>query len=341
MNLFQQYIKKNQIKINVEIQVILFFFFKILMEIKFLKEFNIIIKGILELNNNNLVIYSDKIIHILKYPNYEICLTIQKKDFQLIYSICEYKSNYLIISFKTIILMIKLNDNFEYEIISSCNIPFICYKIFTLNNRNKILCNFFNSFSIMEIINNKSMQLNYIFKCKYSYYSILQVNKNEIVCSSYFEKCIRFIDIKFGTIISIINNIDLSLNEEIFCIVNKNILCVGGDLRSGIYFIDIDNHILLNQYKKNYLGYTILLSLENKKFLGETFSGRYYGESDDENEDLLCTQIYEYDSENIKPILIKDGTDRNLMEKRSKIIKLKKENKIAFFVRKILYISNY
>ena len=36
------------------------------MEIKFLKEFNIIIKGILELNNNNLVIYSDKIIHILK-----------------------------------------------------------------------------------------------------------------------------------------------------------------------------------------------------------------------------------------------------------------------------------
>ena len=311
------------------------------MEIKFLKEFNIIIKGILELNNNNLVIYSDKIIHILKYPNYEIRLTIQKKDFQLIYSICEYKSNYLIISFKTIILMIKLNDNFEYEIISSCNIPFICYKIFTLNNRNKILCNFFNSFSIMEIINNKSMQLNYIFKCKYSYYSILQVNKNEIVCSSYFEKCIRFIDIKFGTIISIINNIDLSFNEEIFCIVNKNILCVGGDLRSGIYFIDIDNHILLNQYKKNYLGYTILLSLENKKFLGETFSGRYYGESDDENEDLLCTQIYEYDSENIKPILIKDGTDRNLIEKRSKIIKLKKENKIAFFVRKILCISNY
>ena len=184
------------------------------------------------------------------------------------------------------------------------------------------------------------MQLNLIYKSKYSFFSIFQINENKLVISSYFEKSIIFLNTKFWTIISTINNIDLSLSNEIFCMINNDILAVGGDLRSGIYFIDVKNHILKNQYKNNFFGYTILLNLENERFLGESFSGRCYGESDDEEEDLLCTEIYQYDNIKIEPKLIKSGIDRNNFNKRTFIIKLKNFDKIAYFVGKILYAFN-
>lgn len=308
----------------------------------FLKEFNEKIKSILELNNQNIILYSDKTIYILKYPKYEISFIIQNEKFISINYICEYKPNILFISTNNKIQKIELkNNNSEYEILSSYNIQFNCYKLIPLKNSNKILYNSYKSFSIIENINEHTIQLNLIYKPIYSFFSIFQINENKLVISSYFEKSIKFLNITFWTIISIINNIDLSLNNEIFCMINNDILAVGGDLRSGIYFIDVKNHILKNQYKNNFFGYTILLNLENERFLGESFSGRYYGESDDEEEDLLCTEIYKYDNVKIEPKLIKSGIDRNNANKRSFIIKLKNCDKIAYFVDKILYIENF
>ena len=308
----------------------------------FFKEFNEKIKSILELNNQNIILYSDKTIYILKYQKYEISFVIQNENFISINYICEYKQNILIISTKNKIYKVQLkNNNSQYEILSSHNIQFSCYKLLPLKNTNKILYNSYSLFSIIENINRHTMQLNLIYKPIYSFYSIFQINENNLVVSSYFEKSIIFLNINFWTIISIINNIDLSLSNEIFCMINNEILAVGGDFRSGIYFIDIKNHILKNQYKKNFYGYTILLNLENERFLGESFSGRCYGESDDEEEDLLCTEIYKYDNVKIEPKLIKSGIDRNNFNKRSFIIKLKNFDKIAYFVDKILYIENF
>ena len=308
----------------------------------FFKVFNEKIKRILELNNQNIILYSDKTIYILKYPKYEISFIIQNEKFMSINYICEYKPNILIISSKNKIYKIELNNNnSQYEILSTYNIQFNCYKLLPLKNSNKILYNSYHFFSIIENINEHIMQLNLIYKSKYSFFSIFQINENKLVISSYFEKSIIFLNTKFWTIISTINNIDLSLSNEIFCMINNEILAVGGDLRSGIYFIDVKNHILKNQYKKNFYGYTILLNLENERFLGESFSGRCYGESDDEEEDLLCTEIYQYDNIKIEPKLIKSGIDRNNFNKRTFIIKLKNFDKIAYFVGKILYVENF
>ena len=116
----------------------------------FLKEFNEKIKSILELNNQNIILYSDKTIYILKYPKYEISFIIQNEKFISINYICEYKPNILFISTNNKIQKIELkNNNSEYEILSSYNIQFNCYKLIPLKNSNKILYNSYKFFSII------------------------------------------------------------------------------------------------------------------------------------------------------------------------------------------------
>ena len=61
----------------------------------FFKVFNEKIKRILELNNQNIILYSNKTINILKYPKYEISFIVQNEKFMSINYICEYKPNIL------------------------------------------------------------------------------------------------------------------------------------------------------------------------------------------------------------------------------------------------------
>ena len=68
--------------------------------------------------------------------------------------------------------------------------------------------------------------------------------------------------------------------------------------------------------------YHSLLYLVNNKFLGESYIGRCYGESDDEEEELYCTVFL-----NIYAL------------KRSHYAKLNYENKIVYYVDKIVCIN--
>ena len=74
--------------------------------------------------------------------------------------------------------------------------------------------------------------------------------------------------------------------------------------------------------------------------MGESYIGRCYGESDDEEEELYCTAFFEYKSEKQKIKKYKTGEDRIYALKRSHYVKLNNENKIAYYADKNVCIEN-
>ena len=115
---------------------------------------------------------------------------------------------------------------------------------------------------------------------------------------------------------------------------------MGGDLRDGIYFFDINKRELIYHYKEDWRGYHCLLNIGNNKFLGESYCGRCYGESDDELEELYCTHYFKYDEKNNKIKPYKYSNDGVYELKRYNFIKFNNIDKIAYCSNKNLYIEN-
>ena len=130
------------------------------------------------------------------------------------------------------------------------------------------------------------------------------------------------------------------MDIDSFCLVNKNVLAMGGDLRDGLYLFDINKRELIIHYKEDYRGYNSLLSLGNNKFLGESYCGRCYGESDDEEEELYCTNFFEFNDEENKIKIYKSSVDRIYDLRRGNFIKFNEANKIAYSSKNNLYIEN-
>ena len=82
-----------------------------------------------------------------------------------------------------------------------------------------------------------------------SYCNILQLNDKEFVTSSsYYNNCLKFWNINNCTKISEINNIESALNFHNLCLLEDDILCVGGKGNhfNFYYLIKISKHILFN-----------------------------------------------------------------------------------------------
>ena len=87
--------------------------------------------------------------------------------------------------------------------------------------------------------------------------NILKINENEFVTSSEKDKCIKFWNSNDFSNIATINNIETNWTLRTLCIINENILCVGGSNSKGFYLINISNHQLI----KNILGPQIIYSI--------------------------------------------------------------------------------
>ena len=130
------------------------------------------------------------------------------------------------------------------------------------------------------------------------------------------------------------------MDRDIFCMVNKNILAMGGDLRNGIYFFDINKRELMYQYKEDWRGYNSLLNIGNNKFLGESYEGRNYAESDDEDEELYCTKYFEYNEKENKIKAYKFSDNRIAELKRENFIKFNNINKIGYSNKSNIFIES-
>ena len=297
--------------------------------------------------NNNLLILLESSIKCLKSPNYNLedSLNISINKLK-INAICLWKDNHVIIKTPQTFYIIEIkNDNSNFNIISQTNlyenISLRYQKMISLNNNSYLLLNTFDKFIVLEEKGINVFQTEKIFYHKNGFNSFIQIRKNEIVCNSSDEKKVYFINIHKGKILSVINDINIYIIDvDSFCLVNRNILAMGGDLRDGIYFFDINTRQKIYHYKEDWRGYNSLLSLGNNKFLGESYCGRCYGESDDEEEELYCTHYFEYNENENKIKIYKYSVDRVYDLKRNNFIKFNGIDKIAYSSKKIIYIES-
>ena len=301
---------------------------------------------LISLQNNNLLVVLKTLIKCLKSPDYSIenALDISINN-QGIDAVCLWKNNNIIVKTNQKFYFIHINEgNYNFNIISEFNllenIMLKSQKMISLNNKSNLLINTIGKFIILNEHQPNLLQIEKVF-FGINANSFIQIRKNEIVCNSSEKKKVYFINSKKGNIISTINNINIYiLDIDSFCLVNKNVLAMGGDLRDGIYLFDINKRELINHYKEDYRGYNCLLSLGNNKFLGESYCGRCYGESDDEEEELYCTHFFEFNGEENKIKLYKYSIDRIYELRRVNFIKFNEANKIAYSSKNNLYIEN-
>jgi hypothetical protein len=301
---------------------------------------------LISLQNNNLLVVLKTLIKCLKSPDYSIenALDISINN-QGIDAVCLWKNNIIIVKTNQKFYFIHINEgNYNFNIISEFNllenITLKSQKMISLNNKSNLLINTIGKFIILNEHQPNLLQIEKVF-FGINANSFIQIRKNEIVCNSSEKKKVYFINSKKGNIISTINNINIYiLDIDSFCLVNKNVLAMGGDLRDGIYLFDINKRELINHYKEDYRGYNCLLSLGNNKFLGESYCGRCYGESDDEEEELYCTHFFEFNGEENKIKLYKYSIDRIYELRRVNFIKFNEANKIAYSSKNNLYIEN-
>ena len=128
-------------------------------------------------------------------------------------------------------------------------------KIWKLNNENKFIC--------IKTIN---------FQSSNSYCNILKLNENEFVVSSAGDKCIKFYNLANYSNIATINNIETDWTVTNMCLLEDDILCVGGNNSKGFYLIKISNHQLI----KNIIGPTIIFCI--KKCIDDLFLCSIYDE---------------------------------------------------------------
>lgn len=299
------------------------------------------------LQNNNLLVVLKTQIKCLKAPNYSLedALDISINNQEEIDAACQWKNNTIIIKTKQKFYFIYINEgNYNFNIISEFDllkdIMLKRQKMISLNNKSKLLLNTIDKFLILNEYQPNLLQIEKaIFGINAN--SFIQIRENEIVCNSSEKNEVYFINLKKGNIITKIKNINIYiLDIDSFCLVNKNVLAMGGDLRDGLYFFDINKRELIIHYKEDYRGYNSLLSLGNNKFLGESYCGRCYGESDDEEEELYCTNFFEFNDKENKIKIYKYSKDRIYDLKRSNFIKFNKANKIAYSSKHNLYIEN-
>ena len=301
---------------------------------------------LISLQNNNLLVVLKTLIKCLKSPDYSIenALDISINN-QGIDAVCLWKNNIIIVKTNQKFYFIHINEgNYNFNIISEFNllenIMLKSQKMISLNNKSNLLINTIGKFIILNEHQPNLLQIEKVF-FGINANSFIQIRKNEIVCNSSDKKEVYFINFKKGKIISKINNINIYiLDIDSFCLVNKNVLAMGGDLRDGIYFFDINKRELIYHYKEDYRGYNCLLSLGNNKFLGESYCGRCYGESDDEDEELYCTHFFEFNGKENKIKPYKYSVDRIYELRRVNFIKFNEANKIAYSSKNNLYIEN-
>ena len=79
--------------------------------------------------------------------------------------------------------------------------------------------------------------------------NILKINENEFVTSSCGDKCIKFWNSNNYSNIATINNIEPEWTFRSLCIIEDDILCVGGSNSKGFYLIKISTHQLIKNIR--------------------------------------------------------------------------------------------
>ncbi len=101
-----------------------------------------------------------------------------------------------------------------------------------------------------------------------SYGNIMKINDNEFVTISVGDYCLKFWDINTLKLIKEIKNIKTCWGMENMCIIDDDILCIGGTDFEGYYLIQISNHQILTIIRGPEKVYSIQKCLDGNIIFG-------------------------------------------------------------------------
>lgn len=133
-----------------------------------------------------------------------------------------------------------------------------------------------------------------MFQNQNSNCNILKLTNNEFVTSSQDDKCLKFWNNNNYELIYLLNEIRVPWTLKNLCLIENDILCVGGGQSKGFYLIKISNHQII----KNIIGPKIIWSI-NKCFDGL----------------FLCSIVDENNNNSIVKYMFKDNNFIKIYEK--------------------------
>ena len=235
-------------------------------------------------------------LNIYKNNTFELQLSI-KEHLDSINSFTELKDGRIITcsNDKTIKIIKLMKDNkYEIEQILLGHKDYI-YKIIEIR-KNELISISKDKIMKIWILNNKNKfenTLNIIFdNSSYSIYNILKLNEKEfITISLFYDNYIKFWNLNNYSYISTINNIQIYWNCGNICLLEEDILCIGG---RGFYLIQISTHQIIKNIK----------TLNKIYCINECNNGLFLCSIKDKN-NINCIIKYKYEELNLNKIVEK------------------------------------
>ena len=178
------------------------------------------------------------------------------------------------------------------------------YKAIEIKENELISLSYDKTMKIWKLNNENTFEcfLNVFFQYYNSYCNILKINENEFVTSSCSDSCLKFWNAKNYKNIATINSISLEWTYDLMCILDNDLLCVGGKDSKGFYLIKISTHQLI----KNVLGPKTIYSI--KECIDGLFLCSILNEKGNYS---LAKYEYEFENKNLKKIVENEKSHDN------------------------------
>ena len=183
----------------------------------------------------------------------------------------------IIFSYDKTIKVIKLIGEDEYEIEQTLqgHKSYVC-KVIEIKENELIAILYDKTMKIWELNNENKYELllTITFQDINSWCNILKLNENEFVTFSTEDKCIKFWNSNNCSNILTVKNIELEWTLKTMCLLEDDILCVGGCNLKGFYLFKISTH----QFIINIIGPKTIYSI-NKCLDGLFLKYKYEGQN--------------------------------------------------------------
>ena len=202
----------------------------------------------------------DNLLNIYKKDTYELQLSIKEHEGPL-NSFTELKDGRIITcSYDKKLKIIKLLEDNKYQIDQTLEgHKHYIYKVIEIKENELISISYDKTMKIWKLNNDKIFECasSIVFQNSNSSCNILKLNDYEFATSSSSDCCIKFWNSKNYSNISTIKDIRIEWTHDTMCLLDNDLLCVGGNDSRGFYLIKISSHQLI----KTILGPKIIYSI--------------------------------------------------------------------------------
>ncbi len=271
---------------------------------KILKNHTSYVYHLSKLNDGRLISCgADWLLNIYKKDSYELQLSI-KEHSNGIESFTQLNDGRIITcSWDMTMKIIKLigEDKYQIEQILQEHTHYVS-KVIEIKENELISVSLDKTMKIWKLNNENKFELlsTFTFQNNNSYCNILRLNEKEFVTSSQNDKCIKFWNSNNFSNITTINNIYAPATLKAMCLLEDDILCVGGNNSKGFYLIKISTHQLI----KNILGPETIYAIN------ECLDGLFLCSIEDEKGNHSLVK-YKYEEQNLKKIYEKEKAHDN------------------------------